>query len=83
MKTEQFNLRIDAETLNRLELIADSSHMGKNQLAAVALGVFSEIEPKLALAALGELKAKYGKRAGAGRPPSRPRSPHSDERAAA
>jgi UDP-N-acetylmuramate-alanine ligase len=71
---KQFNMAIEPETLDRLEVIAESSHMKRNQLAAVALGVLSEIEPKLFLSALGEIKAKYGRRAGAGRPPSGPRS---------
>lgn len=83
MKTEQFNLRVDSEVLNRLEVAADSSHMSRNQFAAVVLGVVSEIEPKLALAALGDLKAKYGRRAGPGRPPSGPRFPDGDAKQAA
>lgn len=71
--TKQFNLSVEKDTLDRLDLIAESSHMSKTQLASVALGVMSEIEPKLFLAALGDIKARFGKRRGAGRPPSGPR----------
>lgn len=80
---KQFNIAIEPDTLERLEEIAASSHMSRNQLAVVALGVLSEIEPKLFLSALGDMKAKFGKRTGPGRPPSRARSTDRDAAQAA
>lgn len=78
MSRKQLNLSIDSEIEKQLEVIAESSHMTKTQLASVALGVMSEIEPKLFLSALGEIKARFGKRGGPGRPPSRARGTDGD-----
>lgn len=71
---KQFNITVEKDVIDRLDKIAASSHLGKaSKLAPMALSILSQIEPQLFLSAIGEINAKYGRRAGPGRPPTGPR----------
>lgn len=69
-----FTVQLSSEVIDALNTAADASHTSPTGLAAQALGILSEVEPKLMLSALGEIQARFGKRPGPGRPPSRPRA---------